>query len=679
MTDPTRRFLRRLRALVQRDTLNRDVVDEMRTHIDMEANELARTHGLPADEARRRATIAFGGVDRFAEAHQDARGVRWFEDIAQDVRYATRALRRSPSFTITATLVLALGIGASTAIFSAVDAVLVSRLPYPADDRLVRIYRAELAHESLRVVGGGLPGHRRPAAKLLERRCRAKSRRLHCRWRERPARNAGGGGRGFFATLGVRAARGRLIGAGDSGSNTFVAVVAHDFARREFGGDGSNALGKTVTIDGVAYAIVGVLQAGVKDLAGVRSEVWSSLTLQTPQRRGPFGLRVVARMRDGVSLDAAREDLDAVSERTFPLWASSFQDRKARLTPYSLRQTILGNAGQTLGLFGAAVALVLLIAIANVASLTLVRVTSRSREAVLRTVLGASSGRVARLLVTESVVLAALGATAGAILAPFLLRVLVTIGPPIPRLSEAGVDIRAIGFAAALALVTGILVGLYPAIALVGRDFSGALRSGDREIGAGRSTHMLRGALVTAQFALALPLLATAALLLNSFVRLQRVGVGFDPRALVYVHVSLPAARYGSPTDAATFWTRVLARVGEQPGVVAAGLSQAMPPDDPLDINNFDLVDRPVTPGDAQPTSPYTAASAGFFAAAGVPLLEGRMFTGDRYRERATRHARESCVGAALLRRSPRGGPSASGRWLHDVSHRSPSLASSAT
>ena len=197
---------------------------------------------------------------------------------------------------------------------------------------------------------------------------------------------------------------------------------------------------------------------------------------------------MIARLKDGVTIESAARDLAAISDRIFPQWASSFQDRTAQLTPYSLRETILGNAGQTLGLFGAAVGLVLLIAVANVASLTLVRVTSRSREAVLRTVLGASSTRVARLLVTESLVLSALGATAGALLAPFLLRVLIAVGPPIPRLAEAGVDMRAVGFAAALALITGILVGLYPALSLFGRDFSGAVRSGDREIGAGRST-----------------------------------------------------------------------------------------------------------------------------------------------------------------------------------------------
>ena len=627
MTDLTRRFARRLRALIHRDTLNRDVADEMRAHIDLEASELARTQGLPPDEARRRAAVAFGGVDRYTEAHQDARGVRWFEDIVQDVRYAARALRRSPGFTITATLVLALGIGASTAIFSAVDAVLVSHLPYPADDRLVRIFEQNSPTNRF---GVSVVDYQAIAA--LQRSFTA----VGAVQRREAAISVGdnvrrgvvaAGDPGFFTALGIRAAHGRLVGAGDGNAGDFVAVVSDAFAKREFAGDGSAALGKTITIDGVAYAVIGVLAPGVDDLAGLRSEVWSSLTLKTPQRRGPFGLRVIARLKDGVSIESAARDLASVSQQIFPQWASTFQDRSARLTPYSLRQTILGNASQTLGLFGAAVALVLLIAVANVASLTLVRVTSRSREAVLRTVLGASTTRVARLLVTESVVLSALGATAGAVLAPFLLRVLLTIGPPIPRLSEAGVNLRAIAFAAVLALVTGILVGLYPAISLMGRDFSGALRSGDREIGAGRSTHVLRGALVTAQFALALPLLATAALLLNSFVRLQRVDAGFDPRSLVYVNVSLPASRYGGPNDAAAFWNRALAQVAQQPGVVAAGINQAMPPDDPGDINNFDLVDRPVAPGDAQPTAPYAAASAGFFAAAGVPLLEGRVFT----------------------------------------------------
>ena len=627
MTNWTRRLTRRLRALIHSDSLDRDLGDEMRLHIEMEANELSSVQGLSAAEARRRATIAFGGVDRFAEEHRDARGVRWVEEIAQDVRYAARGLRRSPGFTLTATLVLALGIGASTAIFSAVDAVLVSRLPYPRDDELVRIYQqnsptnrfglsaadylALAAQQRSFVTVGALSG--REVTLAVDGRVRRST--------------IGAGDAGFFSTLGVRPVRGRLVTPSDIQASAFVAVATHAFAVREFGGDGSGAVGKALTIDGVTYSIIGVLDRSVRDLAGVRAELWTSLRIPTPERRGPFNLRVIARLKDGVTLQSATQDLAGVSERIFPQWASSFQDRTARMTPYSLRETMLGKAGQTLGLFGAAVALVLLIAVANVASLMLVRVTGRSREAVLRTVLGASSARVARLLVTESLVLAALGATAGALLAPMLLRGLIAVGPPVPRLSEAGIDARAVAFAAALALIAGVIVGLYPALALFRRDFSGAVRSGDREIGGGRSTQVVRGALVTAQFALALPLLATAALLINSFVRLQRVDVGFDPRPVAYVRVSLPLARYGSPNEAAAFWNRSLARLPEQPGVIAAGVNESMPPDEPADINNFDLVDRPVAPGDAQPTAPYASVNPTFFAAAGVPLLEGRAFT----------------------------------------------------
>ncbi len=627
MPNWTRRLARRLRALIHGDSLDRDVDHEMRLHIEMEATDLARVLGIPADEARRRAAIAFGGVDRFAEEHRDARGVRWAEEIAHDVRYAVRALRRSPGFTLTAALVLALGIGASTAIFSAVDAVLVSRLPYPDDDRLVRIYQQNSPTNRFGLSAVdylALAAQQRSFTAVGAQRGREATLAIDGRVRRSIIAAADAG---FFSALGLRAGHGRLLIASDIESNAFVAVATHSFAVREFGGDGSSAVGKTVTIDGVAYSIVGVMDQSVRDLAGFRAELWTALRVPPPERRGPFNMRVIARLKDGATMESAARDLAAISERVFPQWASSFQDRTARMTPYSLRETMLGKAGQTLGLFAAAVVLVLLIAVANVASLTLVRVAGRSREAVLRTVLGASSARVARMLVTESLVLSALGATAGALLVPVLLRGLVAVGPPVPRLSEAGIDARALAFAAALALISGVIVGLYPALALFRRDFSTAIRSGDREIGAGRSTQVLRGALVTAQFALALPLLATAALLINSFVRLQRVDVGFDPRNVAYVRVSLPLARYGSPNEAEVFWRRALARLVEQAGVMAAGVNESMPPDEPADINNFDLVDRPVPPGDAQPTAPYMSVNPTFFAAVGVPVLDGRIFT----------------------------------------------------
>jgi len=622
-----RRLARRFAALTNRDTLNREVDAEMRLHLELEADELARVGGLDPHEARRQAALAFGGVDRFAEAHHDARGVRWIEDFGQDVKYAARALRRSPAFTLTTTLVLALGIGASTAIFSAVDAVLVSRLPYPDDDRLVRIYQQNSPTNrfGVSVVDyNAIVAQQRSFSAVGAMRRRDAALAVGAEVRRASVASVDPG---FFAVLGTRPSRGRLFDARDAAPDQFSVVVSHDFAVREFGGDGSAALGKTITIDDIAHAIIGVLGPTVRDLAGVRADVWATLKLQTPERRGPFGMGLIARLRDGATVESATRDLAGVSERIFPAWASSFQDRSARLTPYSLRTALLGNASQTLGIFGVAVALVLLIAIANVASLTLVRVTSRSRESVLRTLLGASSSRVARLLVTESLLLAALGAAAGAMLAPIMLQALATVGPRIPRLSEASVDLRSVAFAAMLAVVTGVLVGLYPALSLLRGDLSAGVRSGDREVGASRAMHALRGGLVAGQFALALPVLATAALLLNSFVRLQRVDAGFDPQSLVYVNVALPVARYDAPEKAAAFWNRALARLADESGVVAAGIGDAVPPDQPSDINNFDLVDRPVPPGGAQPTAPYLAVNTAYFGALGLRLLDGRLFT----------------------------------------------------
>jgi len=622
------RLARRFRALVRGGAIDRELDDELRFHVEMEAEELARTRGLEPGEARRQALVAFGGVERYKEAHRDARGVRWIEELVQDVRYSARSLRRSPAFTLSSVLVLALGIGASTAVFSAVDAVLLARLPYPADDRLVRVYqqnsptnRWTLSVVDYRAVEGQARTLSTVGAAQLRRVAVSAGREPEQAWAA-PATS------GFFRALGVRVARGRLIERADEPPGAPpVVVVGHAFARRTFGEDAS-AVGRSVTIDGVPHTIVGVLPRGVRDLASIRSEVWPVLQLRTPERRGPFGLFVVGRLRDGATVDGARRELAAISERIFPEWASSFQDRVARLTPVPLRAAILGDAAETLGMFAAAVGLVLLIAVANVASLMLVRTTARWREVTLRTVLGATRVRLVRLLVTESLVLAVAGAAVGVALGALGLAALGSIGAGIPRLAEARLDLGAAAFAGGVALLAGAVVGAYPVALLARRDAAPSLQGGDRTVGAGRSTQALRGAFVVAEFALALPLLAGAALLLNSFVRLQRVEPGLDAAHLLTVNVSLPSSRYTGDSAVAAYWTQALPRVLEVPGVAGAGLGDALPPHDPaINENNFDLVDRPVPPGGAQPTSPWPTVSADYFAALGVPLVEGRLFT----------------------------------------------------
>jgi len=626
LPDWFRALVWRIRALRDREALERGLSEEMRLHIDLEAADLARTRGLDPLEARRQALLRFGGVERFKEAHRDARGTRWLEDLAQDVKYAARSLRRNPGFTLTATAVLALGIGSGTAIFSAVDAVLIARLPYPDDGRLVRIYQQNS------------PGNRFGLSTVDFRAIAAEQRTLSSlgglRWRS--AAVAGGGDprgytvgaitAGFLPTLGVQVLQGRPILTSDEPESAArVALVTRDFAARELGGE-VDALHRFITIDGVAHAVVGVLP-DQRDLTGFRAPVFVPLSMPTPTRRGPFGMRIIGRLKDGVSIDAARADMAGISERLFPLWQSSFQDRSVRFVPYGLRETILARAGETLGLLVVAVALVLLIAVANVASLALVRATARARETSLRTALGASRSRVARLLITEGVLVAGAGAAAGLLLAFTLVRGAAVFGLAVPRLAEASVDARAFGFAALLAMVVGVVVAIHPVLSLWRTGARAALQGGGRDVGARQSTQVARGVLVAAQFGLALPVLAAAALLLNSFVRLERVDPGFDPSRLLYVGISLPRAAYGDSGATARFWTRALNRVGEIPAVETAGLNQSLPPEEPPDVNNFVLVDGAVDPGAAQPVSPWSVVSASFFETASVPLLEGRMFS----------------------------------------------------
>jgi predicted permease len=620
------RAARRFRAFANRDAFDNELDSEMRLHVALEADDIARATGVDANEARRRALVAFGGLARHREEHQDARGVRWAEEAGQDVRYAIRSLWRSAGFTMSSVLVLALGIGSTTAVFSAVDAVL---LDHRYDRLAVILLRT---YPSLSTVD----------YRAIEEQQRSFSAVGAIRRRE-VAFSAGGepepmrvaaATSGFFRAVGIRPVRGRAIEPGDEPVGAApVAMVTHGLAERALGGDGA-AVGRTVTLDGVAHTVVGVLPAGVSELAGARADVWPVLQLAQPTRRGPFGTVVVGRLKPGVTFDAATRDVAAISKRVAAMWSDGSEDRTAVFAAVPFRTVFVGDASRMLRVFAAGVGLVLLIAVANVASLMLVRAIGRAREVSLRTVLGATRTRLVRLFITESLVLAATGAGAGIALGALGLRALVVLGPRMPGLASAHLNVRAVAFAAVLALAIGVIVGAYPIALLLRGERPNGLGGGARTVGAGRQTHAARSAFVVAQFALALPLLAVAGLLLASFVKLQHVNPGFDPTNLLTVHVSLPSARYGNDTLVAAYWTRALPLVREVPGVREAGLGTSMPPNENGDSDdNFDLIDRPVPRGAAQPNSPWPSVTPEYFAALGVRLLEGRLFvpadTGD--------------------------------------------------
>jgi predicted permease len=610
------------RSLLRRGATEREMEEELRFHMEMEAQKYAR-EGMAPEEARRRATIAFGGVERHKEELRDGHAGRWAESLLQDLRYATRVLRRNPGFTLSSVLVLALGIGSTTAVFSAVEAVLLD----PRYDRLAIVFNERTNKDR-----GTLSDVDFLAIQAQQRSFSAVG---GLRWRDagfsaggEPQRvRAGAATSGFFRALAVRPARGRAIEPADERPGAPpVALASHALAMRSLGGEAA-AMGRSVMLDGISHTIVGVLPRGVSDLAGVRADIWPALQIEPPTRRGPYGMRVVARLADGATFVSAERDLLEIGERTSSLWNSGQPDRSTRLAPVPMREALLGDVSGMLAVFAAAVALVLVIAVANVASLMLVRSIGRWREVSLRATLGATRVRLIRLLVTESVVLAAVGAAAGILLGSLGLRALIALGPRLPQLAAARLDARAVAFGVAVALLAGVVVAAAPVALLLRGDPSAAVQGGRRTTGDGRGANGVRSAFVVAQFALALPLLAMAGLLLNSFVRLQRVDPGFEPGHVLTASVSLPAGRYGRVGETGAYWARALPRVAELPGVLEAGLGSSMPPDDGgASLNNFDLVDQPVPPDSAQPQSPWPWVSQRYFAALGITLVEGRLF-----------------------------------------------------
>jgi len=619
-------LLERLRALVLRRRWNQDLDDEMRFHLDQDATARVRAGADPA-MARREARLAFGGVDRYKEATRDASGVRAFEELVADTRFALRALRRNPAFTATAVGVLALAIGAAAAVFTVVQAVLFAELPYPQAGRLVRVYQYysptflgtisvvdyEAIRDQQRTMDGfgiarwgsaTLTGLGPPAAIPVVRVTS-----------------------GFFRALQTPAAAGRLIEPGDDPvSAPPVVVVSDAFASHHLGGN-TTAVGRTVTLDGRPHTVIGVLPPGVAELAGMPAVAWPVLQPATPTRRGPFGLRGIGRLKEGVTLEEAIRDLAGISERIFPLWEAGFKDKVARLRPYPLRDTIVGRATGQLSLFAGAVVLVLLVAIANVATLMLVRAAARQHELSVRATLGASRLRLARLVVTEGLVLTAFASALGLGVAAIGLNLVGLIAPELPRAREIAWNGGTAMVAAALAVTSGLLVSFSPVAAVLGGTMLTHAPADTRRSGGGRRTGLVRGVLVAAEFALAVPLLLAAALLGNSFLRLQRVPLGYDVAANFEVRIALPAQRYSDSVAVPAFWRRVLQAALETPGVEAAGLATAAPPDMQGDVNNFNLVAHPVPPGANEPLSPWASASPGYFTALGIPLLEGRMFT----------------------------------------------------
>jgi len=554
--------------------------------------------------------------------------VAWILRASQalaDLRFAVRALRRNPGLTLTAAVVLGLGVGAGAAVYRVVDALLLAPLPYPSASRLVQVVERNSPTNTWLLSTADFEAIRDQQRSfddfgVVQRGEAALAATMA------PERVAvGRATAGFFAALGVRPERGRLVEPADEAPGApAVVVLSQRLAVRVFGG-ASAAVGRALTIDGVSHAVVGVLPAGVDALAGVPAAAWPALQVRPPTRRGPFWLRGVGRLRPGMDLGDAARDLAVISRRLLPLY-SDWHDSTSVLTPLSLREAIVGNAGRPVVLFGAAVILVLLVAIANVATLLLVRATARQHELWVRAALGASRRRLSGLVASECALLALPAGAVGLSVAALGLQAASLLVPTLPRVAEIGFDGRVVAFVAVATLVSAVLAGLPAVTAVLTGVRDGGVRPESARTGTSRGTNRMRGALVVAEFALALPLLLGAGLLLNSFVRLEHVNPGFDPARLASIGVALPAARYPDHAASQAFFRRLEEDAAAAPGIASVGLATSLPPDNGGSTNNFNLVDKPVPAGSAEPVAPWMSATASYFRTIGVPLLEGRLF-----------------------------------------------------
>src|SRR5882724_400888 len=625
-------LLSRIRNLVSnlfhRNRVERELDDEMRAHMAMLVDEKIAT-GLSPEKARRNALIEFGGVDQVKEQVRDVRMGARLEQVWLDVRYAARMLRKNPGFTAIVVITLALGIGVNTAIFSLVDGILLRPLPYEQPDRLVRLVQSQrqIGLESWNLSQATFTSLR-DNTHLLEAVAAYSTSGANLTGDGDPERvSIGTVSADFFKVLGLPPALGRTFRAGeDTPGNNGVCVVSFGFWQRRFAGD-PNIIGRSLNLSSSAIEVVGVMPAGFS-FPRPEIEIWVPLALN-PTRTAPYFLKAIARLASGVSPSEAETETTGVlwnyarqhpdtSENRVPLDQGSAL--KTIVTP--LKEVMVGSTQKPLLILLCAVGLVLLIACANVANLLLARATSRVREIAVRFALGASPSRVARQLLTESLVLALIGAAGGVMLAWVGVRMLDRLPiDGIPRIEVVTVDGRVLAFTAGIALLTGVLFGLMPALRAYRMGMVAAMHEGGR---GGTSSRRSNSVLVAAQFALSFVLLIGAGLLLKSFQRLQSVELGFNPEKLLTMVVSLPARKYSKPQQSLQFCDNLIDRLRSLPGVRAAGLTTNIPFVGDDNTDNFIVEGR--DPGGEGVQVQLLAMTPGHLQAMGIPLLRGRDF-----------------------------------------------------
>jgi putative ABC transport system permease protein len=625
-------FLFRLWALVRSRQVDREIDDEITSHL-AEATEEYVQQGLSAEDARAAAHQSFGGVTQAKEVYRQIRSFMWLEDLARDLRHAMRSLRRSPAFTTAAAATLALAIGANTAMFSVLNAVLLRPLPYRSPKQLAMLWTEH------------------PAANLREGRSalwdveqwRGQTRSFAdiATFDSVGATLTGAEGAEQIAAasispnllplLGVRPVLGSSFSAEEADQQQRLVLISHRFWQARFGGS-YDALGATLELNGLPSRVIGILPADFK-VARLDADVWDPHSTRQGVRGGGQTWFVIGRLRRGVTFDQAQAEMSAIARRLNDQLPAAERNRTITVVP--LNQYMVGPQSRlALWMLGCAVLGIFLIAAANVTSLSLARGAARGREMSVRAALGASGGRIVRQLLAEGVLLATVSGLIGILLAWGGIRLIRAFGPGnLPRLNEVSLDVRVLGWALAISVLAGVVVGLAPAFAAVRRDLRPSGEESGRSVSGGTAVRRVRRALVVAEFALAIVLLVGAGLLVRSWWHVINIDPGFRPEGVLMMELSTPATQQAATLREAIsvsaqrldLYRRVLEEIQAVPGVESAGIIGDLFIDNPRE--HVFTVERDEETVSERLRHATGEVSTDFFRAIGTPLRRGRFFS----------------------------------------------------
>ncbi|HEX5432009.1 MAG TPA: ABC transporter permease, partial [Bryobacteraceae bacterium] len=611
---------------------DRELDEEIEAHLDSEIqSNLER--GLSPEEARFAALRAMGNRTQLKERIREADPLRWLEPVAKDVRYAIRGLARNPGFTAVVVLTLALGIGANTAIFSVADAVWFAPLPYPDSNRVMWVTNINMRFNNDEIVAGPDYYDWHKQARSFEAMMAYTEGRPTLTIKDFSGRVLMSRVTSDFWTItGVRPILGRAFGPEEFNA----AVLSYELFQKRFHGD-PHVIGRTAAFDGHPVTVAGVMPKSFQFVSPAEAvyarslKSWSidvympmdAASLASETRSGPMtALNVIGRVKPGVSVEAARAEIQGIQTRIATQNPAFYKNLKLNVTP--LRDKLAEGAKPALLVLLGAVGFVLLIACANVASLLLARAASRQKEISIRAALGAGRMRILRQSLTESLILALLGGSAGLIVARWGIAAIVRLGPPdVPRLQNSSINGWVLGFTLTVSLATGLLFGLGPALSTSATDLQEALKENGRTLTSSITARRIRGLLAAGEVALALVLLTGAGLMIKSFWRMNESPPGFDPSRTLVAMIPNSSQHYRDLPAGEAYNREILRRIQSAPGVVAAGMGGALQ----VGVVNRDGV-PPFPPGQG-PLATFHTVSAGYLHALGMRLVKGRWMTGD--------------------------------------------------